>query len=295
MANLPGDRSASSTLGAILEFACMPVSLYKGANHRKRGVAIKLLTDFLLEIDQSNRTVIGSATDYPQDWVIAPHTHEKHQLLYAISGVMVVYSESSQWTVPSNRGVWMPSGRVHSIRCVGPLKMRSVFVRPDALVDLPAEIRAVSISPLLSELIKVAVGLKLPYTAHTREGRVMQLILDELALLPALPLHLPRPADHRINDICLRLQKNPADSSTLADWSTHLGLDEKTIQRLFRKETGMTFGQWRQQARLLLAVERMAVGEKIIDVAFSLGYESPSAFTNMFKKQFGKTPSHFFK
>ncbi|WP_130872126.1 AraC family transcriptional regulator [Pseudomonas bubulae] len=273
----------------------MPVSLYKGANHRKRGVAIKPLNDFLLEIDRSNWTVIGSATDYPQDWIIPGHTHEKHQLLYAIAGVMVVYSESSQWTVPSNRGVWMPSGRVHSIRCVGPLKMRSVFVRPDALVDLPAEIRAVSISPLLSELIKVAVGLKLPYTAHTREGRVMQLILDELALLPALPLHLPRPADHRINDICLRLQKNPADSSTLADWSTHLGLDEKTIQRLFRKETGMTFGQWRQQARLLLAVERMAVGEKIIDVAFSLGYESPSAFTNMFKKQFGKTPSHFFK
>jgi AraC-like ligand binding domain. len=149
----------------------MPVSLYKGANHRKRGVAIKPLNDFLLEIDRSNWTVIGSATDYPQDWIIPAHTHEKHQLLYAIAGVMVVYSESSQWTVPSNRGVWMPSGRVHSIRCVGPLKMRSVFVRPDALVDLPAEIRAVSISPLLSELIKVAVGLKLPYTAHTREGR----------------------------------------------------------------------------------------------------------------------------
>lgn len=111
----------------------------------------------------------------------------------------------------------MPSGRVHSIRCVGPLKMRSVFVRPDALVDLPAEIRAVSISPLLSELIKVAVGLKLPYTAHTREGRVMQLILDELALLPALPLHLPRPADHRINDICLRLQKIPP---TVRRWLT---------------------------------------------------------------------------
>jgi AraC-like DNA-binding protein/quercetin dioxygenase-like cupin family protein len=233
----------------------MPVSLYKGANHRKRGVAIKPLTDFLLEIDQSNRTVIGSATDYPQDWVIAPHTHDKHQLLYAISGVMVVYSESSQWTVPSNRGVWMPSGRVHSIRCVGPLKMRSVFVRPDALVDLPAEVRAVSISPLLSELIKVAVGLQQPYAAHSREDRVMQLILDELALLPALPLHLPQPADPRINGICLRLQKNPADSSTLSDWSTHLGLDEKTIQRLFRKDTGMTFGQWRQQARLLLAVE----------------------------------------
>ena len=83
--------------------------------------------------------------------------------------------------------------------------------------------------------------------------------------------------------------------STVAHWSERLNLDQKTIQRLFRKETGMTFGQWRQQARLLLALERIAVGEKIIDVALELGYESPSAFTSMFKKQFGKTPSHFFR
>jgi AraC-like DNA-binding protein len=91
------------------------------------------------------------------------------------------------------------------------------------------------------------------------------------------------------------LQRDPGDGSTLADWSGRLSLDEKTIQRLFHKETGMTFGQWRQQARLLLALERIAVGEKIIDIAGELGYDSPSAFTTMFKKQFGKTPSQFFK
>jgi AraC-like DNA-binding protein len=91
------------------------------------------------------------------------------------------------------------------------------------------------------------------------------------------------------------LQRDPGDGSTLADWSERLSLDAKTIQRRFRKETGMTFGQWRQQARLLLALERIAVGEKIIDIAGELGYDSPSAFTTMFKKQFGKTPSDFFK
>lgn len=123
----------------------------------------------------------------------------------------------------------------------------------------------------------------------------MHLILDELAILPALPLSLPQPADLRINRICQALQQEPGDASTVADWSDRLDLDQKTIQRLFRKETGLTFGQWRQQARLLLALERIAVGEKIIDVAIELGYESPSAFTSMFKKQFGKTPSQFFR
>jgi AraC-like DNA-binding protein len=160
---------------------------------------------------------------------------------------------------------------------------------------MPTETRAVSISPLLSELIKASVDIVHPVDPDSREARVMRLILDELAILPVLPLHLPQPADPRINSICSALQRDPGDGSTLADWSGRLSLDEKTIQRLFHKETGMTFGQWRQQARLLLALERIAVGEKIIDIAGELGYDSPSAFTTMFKKQFGKTPSQFFK
>lgn len=273
----------------------MPVSRNSGSNHRKKGEIIKSLDVFLQEIDAGDWAVISSATDYPENWVIPDHRHEKHQLLYATEGVMVVHSAHNQWTVPPNRGFWMPSGQVHSLRCVGALKMRSVFVRPDSFPNLPTETKAVSISPLLSELIKASVSLKPPYAEDSRDARIMHLILDELALLPALPLSLPQPADARINQICEAWQEDPGDASTVADWSERLALDQKTIQRLFRKETGMTFGQWRQQARLLLALERIAVGEKIIDVALELGYDSPSAFTSMFKKQFGKTPSHFFR
>jgi AraC-like DNA-binding protein len=168
-------------------------------------------------------------------------------------------------------------------------------VRPDRFPNMPGEPKTVSISPLLSELIKASVSLKPPYAEDSRDARIMHLILDELAILPALPLSLPQPADPRLQRICLALQEEPGDASTVADWSERLHLDQKTIQRLFRKETGMTFGQWRQQARLLLALERIAVGEKVIDIAMELGYDSPSAFTSMFRKQFGKTPSHFFR
>ncbi|TKK05422.1 AraC family transcriptional regulator [Pseudomonas fluorescens] len=273
----------------------MPVSRNSGRNHRKKGEMIKSLDKFLREIDEGDWAVISSATDYPENWVIPEHSHNKHQLLYAIGGVMVVYSALRQWTVPPNRGFWMPCGQAHSLRCVGTLQMRSVFVRPDSFPNLPAEPKTVTVSPLLSELIKASVSLKPPYAEDSRDARIMHLILDELAILPALPLSLPQPADPRLSPICLALQDEPSDASTVADWSARLGLDQTTIQRLFRKETGMTFGQWRQQARLLLALERIAVGQKIIDVAFELGYESPSAFTSMFKKQFGKTPSHFFK
>lgn len=249
----------------------------------------------LAEIDDGNWRISGHASDYPENWYIEPHSHNKHQLIYAIEGVMVVNNAHNQWTVPPSRGIWMPSGQTHAIRCVGPVKMRSVFVSPDITLKLSEEPKTVSISPLLRELIQACVAIKQPYEQHSREDRVMNLILDELQLLPTLPLNLPQPADPRIQAICTTLQQHPGDGSTLTDWSARLHLDEKTIQRLFQKSTGMTFGQWRQQARLLLALERIAVGEKIINVAGQLGYESPSAFTSMFKKQFGMTPSQFFK
>ncbi|NUT77946.1 helix-turn-helix transcriptional regulator [Pseudomonas sp. C1C7] len=255
----------------------------------------KSLEEFVLAMDEVDWPVCTSATDYPENWFIKPHSHIKHQLIYAIEGVMVVHSGLNQWTVPPSRGIWMPSGHVHSIRCVGALKMRSVFVRQECFPQLPDETRAVSISALLSELIKTSVSIAGPVDEDSREARIMRLIVDELTLLPTLPLHLPQPVDQRIQAICAALREDLGDSSTLTDWSLRLSLDAKTIQRLFHKETGMTFGQWRQQARLLSALERIAQGEKIIDVAGVLGYDSPSAFSTMFKKQFGTTPSHFFK
>ncbi len=294
-ANCERKAQPISGFGVILGASKAPVSRNSGMDHLKKGVMIKPLQTFLAEIDQGGWSVRSSATDYPENWNIAPHSHEKHQLIYAIEGVMVVRTATSQWTVPPSRGIWMPSGEVHSIRCVGPIKMRSVFVHPDASLDLPTETRAVSVSTLLSELIKVSVDFDFNCDPDSRESRVLRLILDELTILPTLPLNLPQPTDPRINLICTALQRDPGDGSTLSDWSARLSLDAKTIQRRFRKETGMTFGQWRQQARLLLALERIAVGEKIIDIAGELGYDSPSAFTTMFKKQFGKTPSDFFK
>lgn len=272
-----------------------PVSRETENNYREKGHMLKPLQEFLAEIDQREGMISSSATDYPQDWFIQPHSHEKHQLIYAITGVMVVHVQRNQWLVPPNRGIWMPKGHSHSIRCVGCVKMRSVFIRADQPLNVPDIPRAVSISALLRELIKASIDICPDYPANSREARIMALIIDELEILPTLPLSLPQPDDQRIARICSSLQANPGDNSTLAYWAAQLGLDGKTIQRLFQRQTGMSFGQWRQQARLLLALERLAQGEKVIEIAAELGYESPSAFAHMFKKQFGKTPSQFFK
>jgi AraC-like DNA-binding protein len=238
--------------------------------------------------------IVGRSTDYPAGWHIEPHAHAQHQLIYAVRGVMAVQAEAGRWVVPPTRAIWMQTGMTHEIRCIGEVHMRSLLVAPKAAPKSMSQTQAVAISPLLRELIRAAMDVRQPYAPGTRDGRLMRLILDELSALPVLPLYLQMPTDPRLLRISQALQQRPDDPSTMADWARRLAVDVKTVQRLFMKETGLTFGQWRQQARLLRGLERLASGEKVIDVALALGYESPSAFASMFRKHFGQTPSRFF-
>ena len=252
------------------------------------------LEQVLKNIEESTAPITCKSTDYEAGWTIEPHWHTRNQLLYAVRGVMVVQTETGRWVVPPTRGIWVAAGMLHHIRCLGEVHMRSLMVRTDAAAKLLDQTQAVGISPLLRELIRAAMTIQQPYQDDTRDGRVMRLILDELRALPVLPLHLQMPSDPRLLRICEQLLQQLDDSSTMDDGARRLEVNVKTIQRLFLKETGMTFGQWRQQARLMRALELLASGEKVIDVALALGYESPSAFATMFRRQFDQTPSQFF-
>lgn len=246
------------------------------------------------DADGAPADVVCRATDYPADAFIAAHHHQRHQLIYAMQGLMVVMAGNGRWVVPSTRALWIPGGTVHAVRCIGMVRMRSLYIRTGAIAGMPAQPSVVEVGPLLAELIRHAAAIPWDHPAQSRDGRLMRLILDELHALPELPLHLPEPDDARLRRICDALQADPADASTLDDWAARLHLDGKTVQRLFQRELGMTFGQWRQQVRLLRGLERLAAGEKIIDVAIALGYDSPSAFSAMFRRQFGLPPSRFF-
>jgi AraC-like DNA-binding protein len=245
--------------------------------------------------DRTEMPVAVLAADYLPDHETPRHDHPHIQLIHAVRGVMVVSTSIGQWIVPPSRGLWMPAGVEHSIRMVGNVEMRTAFIRPDAAPDLLAQCAVLGVSPLLRELILAGVEVPLPYEADSRHGRLMRLLLDEVQQMPTLPLSLPHPADPRLQRICATITQTPDDASTAGDWAQRLGVDPKTIHRLFLRETGMTFGQWRQQARLLAALEHLASGARIVDVALELGYNSPTAFATMFKRQFGVAPSSFFQ
>jgi AraC-like DNA-binding protein len=90
------------------------------------------------------------------------------------------------------------------------------------------------------------------------------------------------------------LRANPSDPRPLAE-IVGRGASLRTIERLFQVETGMTFGRWRQQLRLVEALRLLAVGEPVTSVALDVGYESPSAFVSAFRRTFGVTPGRYFR
>ncbi|TWT00670.1 AraC family transcriptional regulator [Reyranella sp. CPCC 100927] len=248
-----------------------------------------------LDYQQVPRPVAAMAKEFADGNHITPHRHERAQLIFAARGVMTISTAQGAWVVPPQRALWMPAGTVHEIRMAGPVSMRTLYVRADAeLGRLPAAIRVIAVSPLLRELILRACALPLLYDERGAAGHVMALILDEIAALPSLALDLPMPTDARLLGLCQRLQAEPGDARTLDDWAREAGASARTLARLFHKETGLNFADWRQQARLLAAMARLAEGQPITRIALDLGYDSPSAFAAMFKRALGTPPSRYF-
>lgn len=224
-----------------------------------------------------------------------PHSHEWGQLLYASEGVMQVMAEQSIWVIPPQRAVWIPPGVTHGIRVLHSVMLRNVYVAPQAIRNLPTHCRVMHVSPLLRELIREASSFPALYDEDGPEGRLARVLLDCLTTADETPLQLPVPEKGPIKKIADHLKKHPDDNATLDQWADELGTTSRTLARQFKKQTDMTFGQWRQQARLLEALERLAINQPISHIAQDLGYASQSAFTAMFKKTLGVTPGNYFK
>jgi AraC-like DNA-binding protein/mannose-6-phosphate isomerase-like protein (cupin superfamily) len=239
------------------------------------------------------RAVVAMPKDFASGFEILPHHHERAQLIYATAGTMRVSTRDGVWMVPPQRALWMPAGVSHSIVMLSDTTMRTLYVRDDAAGAMPAECRVLSISPLLRELIVRATELPMQYDEEGPAGHVVALILSELQSLQSLALQLPMPRDVRLRGLCQTLLDQPGDQRPLEAWARTINTSARTLARRFQSETGLSFGAWRQQARVLEAMGRLGSGEPVTQVALDLGYESVSAFSAMFHRATGASPSRF--
>ena len=239
--------------------------------------------------------VIPFAMEVRNAGCAAAHSHPRGQLIYASSGVMRVICESDIWVVPPSQAVWVPSWTEHEVYFPGDVSIRNLFVDPSAMNGLPEQCTVIKVSPLLRELILKAVAMGDDYTPDSPGFRLMLVIIDELCRADPTPLHLPMARDERLMTVIEALLENPGDGRKLAEWANVAGASSRTLARLFVSETGLTFGAWRKRLILQEAIDRLGNGENVTKMAFDLGYESLSAFIEMFRRSLGISPGQYLK
>ena len=221
------------------------------------------------------------------------HQHRQGQLVLALHGAVTCRAEKGVWIVPPNCGVWIPGGVPHSNQVTSNARITYLFVEPDAAM-LPAECCTLSVSPMLREMILQLAEISQDDRDDAHVGRLMRVMLDELALMPRERLELPVSNHPKIASITAALLADPGDRRTLDQWAEHVAISERTLKRLMVQETGLSFRRWRRQLHLVIALRGLAGGATVQQVAGDLGYESTTAFIVMFKKALGTTPSRYF-
>lgn len=244
--------------------------------------------------DQDRNLATAMRLDAMQSAMETPfHQHRKGQLIMALHGGITCELTDALLMVPPHCAVWIPGDTPHSNRATVNARFCFVFVEP-AFPGLPARSCTLFISPLLQQLILHLAELPGDYAPDSPTGRLAIVMLEQLGTMPVENLALPFSSHPRIRRITDTLNQSPAERRTLPAWASLVGMSERSLARLFIKETGMTFGRWRQRLQLIIAIWELASGTRVQRVAENLGYDSPSAFITMFKKALGKPPGQYF-
>jgi len=234
------------------------------------------------------------ALGLPSGQRLSGHEHAWPQLVYATSGVMTVATEMGVWVVPTQRAAWIPTGMEHEIVTTGVVAMRTLYFRPEFSSRLPTRCVVIQVTDLLRELVRRIIQTGPLLRTVPEHERLALVLIDELIGIRSVPLQLPLPSDPRARRIALSVRKNPSPADGLAVLCANSGASARTLERIFQRETGLTFGRWRQQARLLKALSLLAEGSSVTSTALDVGYDSTSAFIAMFKRVLGETPGKYY-
>ncbi|MBB2205938.1 AraC family transcriptional regulator [Gluconacetobacter takamatsuzukensis] len=245
------------------------------------------------QVEDAPGDIVALGNEYADGHVIAPHSHRRTQLLCATSGAVMVTTRHGTWVLPPQRGIWIPAGTVHQVRMLGHVRSNSLFLKADTLEAVPAACCVVGLSAFMRALLAEAVALPVDHDSNGRAEALMGLIRYEIADLPVVPLFLPIPVHEALARRCRTFLVSPSIHQTIETWSKGLGMSRRSFTRMFRRETGMSFMSWRQQACLVAALPRLVAGERVTLIAMDLGYDNPAAFTAMFRKMLGASPRSY--
>jgi AraC-like DNA-binding protein len=222
------------------------------------------------------------------------HAHAWHQLVFAVRGHLEVTTDDARRIIPADRAIWIPAGTPHEKAMRAPVSMRSLFVAPGSAppgdAAWPARARTIAVTPLFRELVLHVSRIGALDRRDPRQARLVGVLFDLLAAADDVPLELRSPRDPRARRFAELVAAEPGKAAPVEALARRAGASLRTLERCFRAETGMAIGEWRRRVRLFHALGRVEAGASITDVAYEVGYATPSAFAVAFKRQFGRPP-----
>jgi len=220
------------------------------------------------------------------------HTHPKGQLILALDGYVTCEAANKMWMVPTHSAIWVSANTCHSNRASDNANLCFVFIDAN-LKGMPTHTCTLAITSLVKSLMLKLASENQAYSEGDKTARLAQVLFDLLIEMPAQPLDFALSKHVVIQTMSRELIEHPNNRKTLAQWAVQFALTERTLARLIKKQTGMTFGKWRTQLHIITALQALSDGQSVQQVSELLGYESVSAFITMFKKVMGKSPTKY--
>ncbi len=236
-------------------------------------------------------SVATLAWEYSAGYQVPEHAHGSDQVIFATRGVMEVSAGQSLWVIPPQFAVWIPARTPHRIRMPDAVSMRTLYIRRGTAVGMPAECSVLHVGPLLRELIVEIVRLGVLRIRNRLHGAFLKVLVAQLTAASPIPTGLTLPRDARAQKVA---QQSLADPGlAVSSLCREAGMSARTMERIFRREVGVSFEAWRRQARLMRGIELLAGGSTVKEAAYAVGYQNPSAFVQMFRKTLGSTPKEW--
>lgn len=226
------------------------------------------------------------------------HSHEVHQIDYAVGGVVEVETASAHYLLPPQQAAWIPAGLEHQARIAPDVKTAAVMFDSQLIPQAGDRARILAVSPLIREMMLYALRWPIDRSRgdDVSDGffRTLANLVSE-ALEHEAPLSLPT-SEHPSVAAAMDYTKEHLQSVTADEVSRAVAVSERTLRRLFRDELGLSWRTYLLNARMLRAMALLASSDQSVqETSTAVGFDSLSSFTRAFSQFSRETPSTFRK
>lgn len=250
----------------------------------------------VIELRRGGRAPAGSYLYQGDGLITGWHSHEVHQIEYALAGVVEVETDSAHYLLPPQQAAWIPAGLEHQAVMNPDVKTVAVMFDPAMIAEPGDRARIIAVSPLIREMMIYALRWPIERSTGdaTSDGFFATLAhLVTEALDHEAPLSLPT-AEHPIVAAALAYTKDHLDSVTVEDVSRAVAVSERTLRRLFADTLGLSWRSYLLHARMLRAMALLAApGQSVQATSSAVGFDNLSSFTRSFTQFCGETPSAY--